>query len=128
MKLLVVDDNARMRRTIKSVVEDLADAIFECTDGTEAVQSYELNRPDWVTMDVRMKETDGIAATREIKAAFPFARIIIVSEYDEPALREDAKLAGASDFISKRQLFDLRDILGCDFENLSTEENQNTKR
>lgn len=111
MKLLVVDDNQRMRRTIKSVVEDITDELFECEDGVEAMRCYELYRPDWVTMDIRMKQMDGIEATRKIKAVYPQANVVIVSEYDDPALREDARRAGANGYIIKRRLFDLRKIL-----------------
>ena len=39
------------------------------------------HRPDWVLMDIKMKEMDGLMATMQIKAAFPEARIIIVTAY-----------------------------------------------
>jgi CheY-like chemotaxis protein len=111
MKLLVVDDNDRMRRTIKSVVEDLADELFECSDGLDALRMYEQHRPDWVTMDIRMKLTDGLETTRRIRAAYPNAKIVIVTEYDDFDLREDARRAGAGYYVIKRELFDLRKIL-----------------
>lgn len=111
MKLLVVDDNSRMRRTIKSVVEDLADELFECADGSEALQLYEQHRPDWVTMDLRMKHLDGIETTRKIRAVYPNAQIVIVTEYDDADMREDARRAGAKFYVVKRELFDLRKIL-----------------
>jgi DNA-binding NarL/FixJ family response regulator len=53
----------------------------------------------------------GFEATREIKAAFPEARVFIVSQWDSPGLREAARIAGAEDYISKTDLLPLRDLL-----------------
>jgi two-component system, chemotaxis family, chemotaxis protein CheY len=111
MKVLVVDDNERMRRTIKSVVEDISDEYLECDDGADALRLYELNRPDWVTMDLRMKNVGGLEATRQIKEHFPEANVVIVTEFDDAELRKDAEQAGASGYVVKRELFDLRKIL-----------------
>ncbi|MCM3871437.1 MAG: response regulator, partial [Pyrinomonadaceae bacterium] len=62
MKLLIVEDNEQMRRTIKSFMDDIAEAVFECADGADALAAYELRRPDWVLMDIEMKRMDGISA------------------------------------------------------------------
>src|ERR1044072_6938031 len=87
MTVLIVEDNAKMRRMLKSLVADLASAVHECSDGAEALAAYAVHRPDWVLMDIAMKGLDGISATRAIKAAWPEARIIIVTSYDEAELR-----------------------------------------
>ena len=93
MILLIVEDNEQMRRTIKSFIADLAEVIYECTDGDEALKAYDLRRPDWVLMDIEMARLDGITATQQIKQAFPAARVMIVSNYDDPDLREAARKA-----------------------------------
>jgi CheY-like chemotaxis protein len=111
MKLLIVEDNERMRRTIKNIVEDLADELYECDDGADALAMYGLHRPDWVFMDIRMGEVDGIAATRQILSSFPRAKIVIVTEYDDTELQADARQAGARGYVVKRRLFELRQIL-----------------
>ncbi len=51
MNLLIVEDNAKMRRMIKSIVADLADEIAECDDGGEALSLYSQYNPDFVLMD-----------------------------------------------------------------------------
>jgi CheY-like chemotaxis protein len=111
MRLLIVEDNYQMRRLIKSLIRDLVDVIYECSDGSEALQVYAVQQPDWVLMDIEMKELDGISATRQIKAAFPDARIIMVTEYDHPDYREETRRAGACGYVLKENLFEIRRIL-----------------
>jgi CheY-like chemotaxis protein len=113
LKLLIVEDNRAMRSLIKSIIADLAEGVSECGDGAEALPAYAECRPDWVLMDVRMKELDGISATRQIKAAFPDAQIVIVTDYDDPKLREAARRAGAREYVLKENLLDVRRILGA---------------
>jgi CheY-like chemotaxis protein len=111
MKVMIVEDNDQMRRLIRSLVALLADDIYECSDGAEAVAAYAAHRPDWVLMDVEMKEMDGITATRKIKEAFADAKIVIVTQYDDAQLREAARAAGASEYVLKDNLLAVRQIL-----------------
>jgi CheY-like chemotaxis protein len=111
MRLLIVDDNPGIHRVIKSVVSDLADEIFDCTEGSKALAAYLGHQPDFVLMDFAMAEVDGITATRVITQADPAARIIIVTNYDGADLREAARLAGACGYVLKEDLFVLRRLL-----------------
>ena len=111
MKLLIVEDSAQMRRMMKSLVSDLATELYECADGAEALSAYREHRPDWVLMDIKMGEVDGLEATREIISAFPEARICIVTNYDDDELREAARKSGACDYVLKDQLLEVRRIL-----------------
>ncbi|MGH9873342.1 MAG: response regulator transcription factor, partial [Pyrinomonadaceae bacterium] len=111
MTILIVEDNDSMRRMIKRLVGDLTEAFAECVDGAQALATYNRYRPDWVLMDIKMNEMDGLAATREIKAAFPNARIVIVTGYDDTKLRDAARSAGACAYVHKENLLELRQIL-----------------
>ena len=111
LKLLIVEDSAPVRRLIKSVVADLAEEIYECANGVEALSEYSRYQPDFVLMDIRMSLMDGIAATRQIRKADPGARIIIVTDYDQIDLREAAKRAGAIGYVVKDNLLDLVSFL-----------------
>ncbi len=64
MKLLIVDDNAAVRRLIRSIVLPFAGEVFECVDGADALAAYQAHRMDVVLMDIRMSEVDGIEATK----------------------------------------------------------------
>ena len=101
-----------MRLLIRSIVRKVSDDIVECRDGSEALPAYIAHRPDWVLMDVEMTGMDGLRATRAIIAQFPDARIIIVTQHTDAATRDAAKAAGATGFVSKDNLVELRSLLG----------------
>jgi CheY-like chemotaxis protein len=111
MRVLIVDDNEAMRRTIKTVIQDLVDEIVECSSGAAALKHYATFQPDWVLMDIRMKDIDGLTATRAIKRAFAGARIVIITSYDELSLREEAAAAGACAYLIKDNLKGLAGLL-----------------
>jgi CheY-like chemotaxis protein len=109
--VMIVEDNPGMREVIKSSLSGSLFDFCECSDGSEALAMYASHRPDWVLMDIRMKAVDGIRATREITKAFPGAKIVIVTNYNDAALRRDAAAAGAVGFVLKDDLTMLRSIL-----------------
>jgi DNA-binding NarL/FixJ family response regulator len=111
MKLLIVEDNAPMREITKRLVGDLANQISECDDGDQALVAYAGERPDWVLMDIEMKRVNGIAATRRLLAAFPEARVVIVTNYDDEPLRQAAREAGACGYVLKENLIALRELI-----------------
>jgi CheY-like chemotaxis protein len=111
MKILVVDDSAEVRRLIKSLIADIADEIYECSDGAEAVEIFIKQRPDWTLMDVYMKKMDGLAATKAIKEIYPQARIIIVTNHTDKRTRKASSDAGADAFFGKDDLLSLISLL-----------------
>ncbi len=110
-KILIADDDARMRQVIKQTVASLATEFYEAADGAEAIALCAAQRPDWVLMDFRMKSMDGLRATAEIKARFPQTHVAMVSQYDDPELRAEAARAGACGYVLKEDLAALLAIL-----------------
>ena len=111
MRLLFVDDNTRMRRFLKTVVGDLVTDCREAANGIEAIEQYARFRPDAVLMDIRMPFLDGIEATRRIVRENPEAWIVIVTDFDTPEYRIQAEHAGASGYVVKDHLNNLRAAL-----------------
>jgi CheY-like chemotaxis protein len=111
MKVLIVDDNEQMRQMIRSFLRDRVEDFYECSDGAQALEAYTRFRPDWVLMDLSMEGVDGLTATRQITAAHPDAKVMIVTNFDDVHLRAAAQDAGASGYVTKDDLFGLNRLL-----------------
>ena len=111
MNLLIVDDSATVRQLIADIVAPLFREIRECGDGADALPAYRAHRPDVVLMDVRMRLMDGLEATRRICAADPAAKVVIVTDFDDDALRLSAMNAGASAYALKDNLLGLPELI-----------------
>ncbi len=111
LRILIVDDNAAVRRLMRTMIRSFAGEIFECAGGVEAISAYHARKPDVALMDIRMDEVDGIQATTQIKAYDPEARVVIVTDYDDDTLRQAAIRAGACGYVLKDNLLDLVRLL-----------------
>jgi two-component system response regulator DegU len=78
-------------------------------------------------MDIEMKDTNGIAATARIKAAYPQAKVLIVTNFNDDQLRERATEAGACGYVLKENLLDLRGMLSVDAMAVQADTQQSTK-
>jgi len=111
MKVLIVDDNEKIRELVRDYLPTSVDEIYECADGSEAFALYQTHLPDWVLMDINMKDVDGISATRQIIAAYPKAHVMMVTDYQEEELRNAAFEAGACQYVVKEDLLSISKIL-----------------
>ncbi|MDR3354949.1 MAG: response regulator [Synergistaceae bacterium] len=101
-RVLIVDDAAFMRMMLRDILAKNGFEIAgEAENGKTAVQMYNELKPDVVTMDITMPEMDGIAAVKEIKAADPEAKVVMVSAMGQQAMVIEAIRSGAADFIVK---------------------------
>jgi RNA polymerase sigma factor (sigma-70 family) len=102
--VLIVDDDDLMRAGLKAVLssDETIDVVGEASNGRTAVQRVLELRPDVVLMDVRMPDLDGISATREVVAASPEAKVVILTTFEQDDYIFGALNAGASGFLLKR--------------------------
>lgn len=113
MKILIVDDNERIRKLIARLLEKLNIPlkIIECENGEEAVNIYSEEKPDLVLMDIVMDRLDGLKATQRIVKADKDAQIIIVSQLSEDDYKQESLNSGAIEFLNKENLSELPKLL-----------------
>lgn len=101
-RILVVDDASFMRGSLKYIAEyEGHEVVGMAANGKEAIELYRKLKPDLVTMDVLMKEMDGISALKAIKLEDPGARVIMVTALGQEEKQEEARKLGASGYIRK---------------------------
>ena len=111
LKILIVDDHAALRRTLRLIFEGQWVTFVESTTGEEAIRLFTVEYPDWVIMDVRMPGMGGIKATEAIRQLDPGARIVLISQFAEPEHHDLALQAGAVEFVDKEHLSTLPRII-----------------
>jgi DNA-binding NarL/FixJ family response regulator len=104
VRVLLVDDDNLMRAGLRAVLasDQTIEVVGETPDGRLAVDSVRRLRPDLVLMDVRMPDIDGIAATRQVLAASPEVKVVILTTFEQDDYIFGALSAGASGFLLKR--------------------------
>jgi DNA-binding NarL/FixJ family response regulator len=101
--LLIADDQALFRSGLARLFADdtRVEVLGQAADGVEAVRLAAKLKPDVVLMDLRMPNLDGIEATRQIIAANPAVKVIVLTTFDTDNQVLLALQAGASGFALK---------------------------
>ncbi len=104
VRVLIVEDDALMRAGLRGVLccDPAIEVVGEASDGRDAVHRTRLLSPHVVLMDIRMPDLDGIAATRDVLAAFPDVKVVILTTFEQDDYIFGALRAGASGFLLKR--------------------------
>ncbi len=110
--VLVVDDHEDTRFLLKTILDIRGAEVLEASDGEEAIEMAERERPDLVLMDAGLPRLDGLAATRRMRECASLCRvkIIFLSGQSQSAFRAVAFEAGCDDFLVKP--FDLNQLDG----------------
>jgi two-component system, response regulator PdtaR len=101
-RVLVVDDEAVLRRELTALLSEEGFTIVgEANDGLAAVAACANLQIDVVLMDLRMPEMNGLDATRVIRNSPRPPAVVLLSAYDDAALKESAADAGAFAYLVK---------------------------
>ena len=113
--VLIVDDNIKMRAAIQKMLrvqlKNKITRIIECENGKDAIELYVQRKPEWTIMDIKMPVMDGLEASRTILKSYPEAKIIILTQYDDPGYYELAQKMGIKAFVLKENLSDITTLI-----------------
>lgn len=110
-KVLIVDDSALARRTLRQILEHAGCQVAEAEDGLSALERYFLEKPDVVLLDLVMRGMYGLDVLEKLRELDPDARVVVVSADVQTSSQELVDKAGAKAFINKP--FDREEILGA---------------
>ncbi|MEO6059872.1 MAG: response regulator transcription factor [Candidatus Limnocylindria bacterium] len=104
LRLLVVDDHEVVREGLVALLSrrDEFQVVAEAGTAAEALLAARRFEPDLVIMDVRLPDSSGIEACREIRAEFPKIRVVMLTSYPDEEAVLSAILAGASGYLLKQ--------------------------
>ena len=105
-KLLLVDDDPLIRRSLGEVLRREGYEVFEAATGAEGLSMLGTAGPDLVITDFNMPEVDGMQLLREIRARSPDLPVILITGYGTVEQAVEAMKAGAYDYASKPILDD----------------------
>ena len=104
--IAVIDDHAGFRRATRAIADAAGCMVVGEAEDAEHAKALlsSVERPDLVLMDVNLGGTSGIDLTRELVAADPQLRVVLVSTMAEADIPADALASGAERFVAKSQL------------------------
>ncbi len=103
IRVVIADDHTVVRTGIRELLTDEPDieVVGEARTGYEAIDIATALQPDVVVMDIAMPELTGVEATRQIRAAMPHIRILVLTAYEDDPYIYGLLDAGASSYILK---------------------------
>ncbi len=109
IRVLIVDDEAAIRRALRPPLVELGFQIHEASRGEEALQLLHSTQVDVVLLDINMPGIGGIETLRRIRAAAPRLPVLMVTVLDGEEEKVEALELGADDYITKP--FSIRELI-----------------
>ena len=104
LKILVAEDNLTNQAIIKQLLESAGHIVFLASDGEEALNLYEQERPELALLDFNMPERNGLEVVAAVRMMEPMGirlPVVILSASVTVEAREQARAAGADEFVGK---------------------------
>jgi len=98
MKILVIDDDMHIQRLYKEEFEEEGYEVVIASNGKEAIELFDSENPDIVTLDILLPDVDGIRLLRQMKEKNPKVPIIMSTAYD---YRDDFAVWASEAYIVK---------------------------
>jgi two-component system KDP operon response regulator KdpE len=106
--VLVIEDDAPLRRALRTSLRARAFEVIECAAGGDAVVLVADRRPDVVLLDLGLPDLDGVEVLRRLRA-FSDVPVVVLTARDRQADKIAALDAGADDYVTKP--FDVEELL-----------------
>ena len=100
-KVLVVDDSALSRRTMRRILEEAGYSVVEADEGMTALETYFIEKPVAVLLDLVMKGMYGLDVLSKLREMDHNARVVIASADIQSSTRTLAEEAGACAVVNK---------------------------
>jgi DNA-binding response OmpR family regulator len=101
--VLIADDDAATRLMIRAALQKMGLQTVEAADGEETLNVFMSAQPDLILMDIQMPKLSGIDACKQLRSrrGGEFVPIIMVTSSGDAESMKKAKVAGATDFLTK---------------------------
>ena len=101
IKLLIVDDEVDLLAELEPLLERAGYDVCKATDGHQALELMEREKPDLVILDVLMPRLDGREVVRRLRQSDNWVPIILLTKVGTPSERAMSLQEGADDYINK---------------------------
>src|SRR5262245_14772531 len=101
MEILVIDDDASLRRTIRTALEVMQHGVAEARNGAQALELLEQRSFDIALLDLRLGQQDGLALLPELLQRAPRLCVVMMTAYATVETAVEAMRRGAADYLPK---------------------------
>lgn len=101
LSILLVEDESKMRNSLKNTFDGIFKNVYEAKDGVEGLKKFKKYNPNLVVTDILMPIEDGLEMTRQIKQISPDTPVVVLSGFSEKAQLLGAIEAGVAKYFIK---------------------------
>jgi len=105
--LVVEDEDVIREHMIRSIMRHSRCDVISAANGKEAVEKFNIHKPHYVFLDLGLPDIDGFEVLKRIKATGISAHVCIVTGFDDDAHRQQAKVLGADNYVTKPVQFEV---------------------